>query len=683
MRVVAVVQARMGSTRLPGKVLMDLGGAPMLGRVVLRVQRAKRVDEVVVATSRSSADDAIEAWCRQAGVRCVRGSEEDVLSRFLIAADATGAEAVVRITADCPLVDPEVVDRVVASFLRGGHDYVSNVVRYTYPEGLDVEVFSTAALRRAAAQATRPAEREHVTPFLRNSGRFQVANVEAEVDHGPAGHQWSVDSAEDLAFVRAVYATLGGAGDFGYRDVIALLDRRPDLRALQPRRVRNEGAFLSLVREPSMAPLQRSLERSRDLAEAAARLIPSGTQTFSKGRTQYVQGVAPVFLERAKGSRVWDVDGNEYIDLPMALGAVFLGHADEAVQVAVTRQLARGSSYSLPHPLEVEVAQAVVDTVPCAEKVRFAKNGADATTGAVRAARAFTGRDAVLMCGYHGWHDWSIGTTTRHKGVPEAVRRLTRTFAYNDLAALEQRFAEQPRDVAAVVMEPVGVVEPAPGYLATVKRLAHEHGALLVFDEVVTGYRLAMGGAQEHFGVVPDLACVGKAMANGFPLAAVAGRADVMAQFDEVFFSTTFGGEAVSLAAAQATLTQLRERRVHPQVWAHGRRLQDGANVLARHFGLAERVRCVGLAPRTVVEFKDAKGGVDLGLKSLFQQECLQRGVLFSGGQNISAAHGSGDIDETLRAYRAAMEVCAEAVAAGDVAARLKGPPVQPVFRAP
>lgn len=430
-----------------------------------------------------------------------------------------------------------------------------------------------------------------------------------------------------------------------------------------------------------MAVRSRTLTQSLACLERARRVIPSCTQTFSKGPTQFVQGVAPVFLVRGQGSHVWDVDGNEYIDYPMALGPIILGHNYPKVTEAVMRQIQDGTTFSLPHPLEVEVAELLCEIIPCAEMVRFGKNGSDATSGAVRVARAYTGRDIIACCGYHGWQDWYIGTTTRNKGVPEAVRRLTIPFEYNNIESLERIFAEHPGQVAAVIMEPISAVEPRDGFLQQVRELTRREGALLIFDEIITGFRLAMGGAQEYFGVTPDLSCFGKAMANGYPIAAIVGRREIMELFDDVFFSFTFGGETLSLAATMVTITEMQEKNVIGHLWEQGQKLKDGYNVLARQFGVDHYTECIGLPPRTVITFKDKAGAESLVFKSLFQQECLKRGVLFSGSQNICYSHSNADIEQTLRVYRAAMEVLADAIKAGDALQRLEGEPVQPVFR--
>jgi glutamate-1-semialdehyde aminotransferase len=424
-------------------------------------------------------------------------------------------------------------------------------------------------------------------------------------------------------------------------------------------------------------------ERSNAWLKRALAVIPSATQTFSKSRRAYVEGVGPAFLARGRGSHVWDVDGNEYIDYPMALAAVVLGHGYPRVVEAVTRQVADGVSFSTPHPLEVELAETLTELIPGAEMVRFGKNGSDATAGAVRAARAVTGRDVIVCCGYHGWQDWYIATTTRAAGVPPAVRALTTTFAYNDLAGLERVFAEHPGRVAAVVMEPVGVVAPQPGFLEGVRDLAHREGALLIFDEIVTGFRLALGGAQQMLGVVPDLACFGKAMGNGFPIAAVVGRRELMEIFDEIFFSFTYGGEAVSLAAALATVREMCEQPVIDHLWRQGRRLQDGFNARARAAGLGEQLQCIGYPPRTVLTFADPAGGDSAPVKTLFLQECIKRGILLGGGMNVSFAHDDADVERTLRVYETALGIVADAVRAGDVDRRLEGRVVEPVFRQP
>ena len=426
---------------------------------------------------------------------------------------------------------------------------------------------------------------------------------------------------------------------------------------------------------------ERPLTQTRAWRERATCRIPNCSQTFSKSPISFVQNVAPNFLSRAEGAYAWDVDGNRYIDYILGLGPVILGHADPVVNEAAMRQMRMGFSFSLPHTIEVEVAELLSDIIPCGEMVRFGKNGSDVTAAAVRVARGSTGRDKVACCGYHGWQDWFIGSTSRHLGVPNAVRALTLRFPYNDLDAVHRIFKDNPGEIACVIMEPIVFDLPLPGYLEEVQALCRAHGALLVFDEVVTGFRLQLGGAQEHFGVTPDLACFGKAMANGFPLSAVVGRADVMRLFEQVFFSGTHGGEAISLAACQATIAELRRREGFTTLWHIGTRLQDGTRRIIRECGLEERMDCPGLPPRTGLVFRGGTETEIQALRSLFQQEALKRGILTHGNHMLCLAHSDGVVDDTLAAYEEIFACLADAVAAGEVESRLEGPPMQVVIR--
>jgi glutamate-1-semialdehyde aminotransferase len=423
---------------------------------------------------------------------------------------------------------------------------------------------------------------------------------------------------------------------------------------------------------------------SQDLAARAERLIPAGSQTFSKGPTQFVRGVAPRYVARAEGAEVWDVDGNRYVDWPMGLGAVLLGHAYPAVNEAIVRQLRDGITYSLPHRLEVEVSELLAALCPCAEMVRFGKTGSDVLSGAVRIARAATGREHVLHCGYHGWHDWHVADTTRDRGVPRADRELIGSFAYNDLRSLDAALAARDGQVAAVVLEPFGIDVPGPGFLEGVAARTRAAGAVLVFDEVITGFRLAPGGAQERYGVVPDLACYGKALANGMPLSALAGSAELMRECEEVFFSLTHGGEALSLAAAKASLETIAAGDVLPRVWELGARLRDAERETIDARGLGRAVEVRGLPPRQAFLFPGGDGDPEgLLVKSLLQQELLRRGVLFAGSQFPSYSHTDEQVDETIAAFGEATEIVRDALEAGDLRERIDGEPVEAIFRRP
>jgi len=419
------------------------------------------------------------------------------------------------------------------------------------------------------------------------------------------------------------------------------------------------------------------IEKSDAWYERGRALIPAGTQTLAKGPGQYVRGVAPKYIQRGKGSHVWDVDGNEFIDYQMGIGPLSLGYCYERVDRAILEQLRDGITFSMMHPLEVEVAELIREAVPQAEMIRYSKTGCDVTSAAVRLARAYTGRSNVLCCGYHGWHDWYIAVTDRNNGIPQAVQDLTYTFNYNDIDSVIDAVDDR---TACVILEPVVFEPPKDDFLRKLREVCTSRGVVLIFDEMWTGFRLATGGAQQYFGVDADLATYSKAIANGMPLGVLAGRGEIMRLCDrDVFFFTTFGGEALSLAAAKATITEIREKNVTDALHRQGKKIREGYNAIAAELGMVY-TRCTGMDCRTLVSF-DASAGNPLEVKSLLQQELFRRGILWGGSHNMSFSHTDGDVAYTLEAYSGALPVVHEAVMTGTVGRHLRGPAVEPVFR--
>jgi len=378
---------------------------------------------------------------------------------------------------------------------------------------------------------------------------------------------------------------------------------------------------------------------------------------------------------------LWDVDGNEYVDFINALAAVSLGYDDPDVTAAVTAQLSKGILYSLSHELEALVAEQIVAMVPSAEMVRFGKNGSDATAGAIRVARAFTGRDLVLVGGYHGWQDWYIGATTRNKGVPAATSALTRRFPVNNAEALEAVLSENRDKVAAIILEPAGAELPSVEYLRRVRELATAHGAVLVFDEMITGFRFANGGAQEFFDVTPDLTTLGKGLANGYPLSAVCGRRDIMMEMEEVFFSFTMGGETLSLAAALATLRKLAREPVIATMRSRGGRIMQGLRDLVAKYGASDFIRVSGDPTWSFVLLADGSTATSFELKTLLLQELFARGILSLGTHNMSYAHTEGDVDRLLAAYDEILPMLKDAANNGALRQLLHCDPLVPLFK--
>ena len=419
------------------------------------------------------------------------------------------------------------------------------------------------------------------------------------------------------------------------------------------------------------------IKKSDELYSKALDLIPTTTQTLAKGPQQNIKGVAPKYLVKGKGSHVWDADGNEYLDFNMGIGPLSLGYAYDKVDEAIKKQLEDGITFSLMHPLEVEVAVLLNKIIPNAESIRYSKAGADVTSAAVRVARAYTKRQKILCCGYHGWHDWYISVTDRNAGIPQSIQDLTFTFNYNDIQSVIDSIDE---DTAAVILEPFVFEAPKDNFLQKLREICTKNGTLLIFDEMWTGFRIALGGAQEYFGVKADLATFSKAVANGMPIAILAGKKEVMKVLEkDVFFFTTFGGEALSLAAAKATVQELKDKNVPAYLAKQGKKLKDGYNKIAEELEIPY-TKCIGYECRSLMTF-DASAGNPLEMKSLVQQEMIKRGILWGGFHNMSFSHSDEDVEYTLKTYREVLPILKKAVNEKNVRGYLKGEPVEPVFR--
>jgi glutamate-1-semialdehyde aminotransferase len=394
----------------------------------------------------------------------------------------------------------------------------------------------------------------------------------------------------------------------------------------------------------------------QELWDNAVRLMPRGTQTMSKCPDQFVDGIYPKFVKSGKGAYLYGLDGKKYLDYMCALGPIILGYNHRSTNKAIKKQLKNGIIFSWPTLLEQELAQLVNEVVPCAEQVRFCKNGTDADLAAVRIARSYTKKEKILKPsgGYHGWGDWHA-ITMRPYGVPSCLKDLIDEFEFNNLESLENLLKKG--DVAGVILEPQALTTPKPGYLAGVKKLCTKYEALLIFDEVVTGFRWSLGGAQEYFGVTPDLCCMGKAVANGMPLGIIAGKAEYMNELNHAFFSMTFGGEALSLAAAIATIKELKTKDYN-YLWDLGNMLDKGIKETAAKYNLD--ITFAGDALRHNLSFNSNTYEDADGLKALFYQEMVKQNILFPNVVYIQFSHTKKDIEKTIKAADKAFKFVSE-----------------------
>ena len=665
MKVVAIVQARLGSLRLPNKVIIPVNGVPMIELLLARLSRSKRIDQIVVATSQNPKNRALVDLVKALGYECEEGSEDDVLSRYASAARRHNADAVVRITGDCPLVDPELVDTCIAGFQESGSDYYSNTLQPTFPDGLDVEVFTRSALETADAQATSPFNREHVTPYLRNSAKFAKSAMVNPEDL--SGMRWTVDEAADLQVVESVFGHFAPDIHFGWREVLGLHSTHPEYFSANSDLKRNEGA---------------SLGAGQKLWKRAKRVIPGGNMLLSKRAEMFLPEKWPAYFSKAKGCRVWDLDGRELIDMSlMGIGTNTLGYGHPDVDDAVREVIDKGNMSTLNCPEEVSLAERLIELHPWAEMARFARSGGEANAIAIRIARAASGRDKVAVCGYHGWHDWYLSANLSDdknldghllpglepKGVPRNLQGTVFPFAYNRFEELESLVKNH--DIGAIKMEVSRNQGPEKGYLEKVRELATRHGIVLIFDECTSGFRQTFGGLHKLYGVEPDMAMFGKALGNGYAITATIGRREVMEAAQSTFISSTFWTERIGPTAALKTLEVMERERSWEAITRTGESIREGWAALAAKHGIA--IEHFGLPALAGFSFKSSH---HLKYKTLITQEMLKKGFLAANAVYSSIAHSPEVVASYLNALGEVFPLIAECEIGASVDELLDGP---------
>lgn len=665
MKVVAIVQARMGSTRLPNKVMKPIGGVPMIELLLSRLSKARELDQIVVATSVDERNQPLAEHVRKLGYACEQGCENDVLDRYVQAARTQQADVVVRITGDCPLVDPALVDDAIRRFKAASVDYFSNVDPPTYPDGLDIEVFSFKALERASEETRKPFDREHVTPYLREAGRFRAASMQHREDLSAL--RWTVDEPSDFAVIERVFQHFSPSTDFTWGEVLELQRQQPGVFDTNQHLIRNEGATMGT---------------GQKLWKRAKQVIPGGNMLLSKRAEMFLPEQWPAYFSKAKGCKVWDMDGNEYIDMSiMGIGTNTLGYGHQEVDDAVHRTIDAGNMSTFNCPEEVYLAEKLIELHPWADMVRFARSGGEANAVAIRIARAAVGKSKVAFCGYHGWHDWYLAANLgdeknlaghllpglEPRGVPESLRGTVYPFNYNDFAELEALVNAQ--DIGVIKMEVSRNKGPEHNFLHKVRKLATERGIVLIFDECTSGFRQTFGGLHKMFGVEPDMAMFGKALGNGYAITAAIGRREIMEAAQTTFISSTFWTERIGPTAALKTL------EVMERVKSWERITQAGLDITARWKALADKhglsITTSGLPALTGFAFNSPNA---LAYKTLVTQEMLAKGYLAGTSVYVCTEHTPDVIANFFEALDPVFALVKECEDGRDVTGLLKGP---------
>ncbi len=677
-KIILIIQARMSSSRMPGKVLKPFKGVTVLDYLIHRISNINAIDEYWIATSNNEADDIIEDSFKSK-IKIFRGDEDDVLKRYYDLATFTKAHTILRITADCPFADPSIINKAIELYKNKKVDYLTNVIDRTYPDGLDIEIFSYEALKTSHEKCADVSLREHVTPYMKTgyykdfkTGKFKVYNFTNEIDFSHL--RWTLDTEEDYTFLNKLSEKLDI--NFNWMEAISFLTKDASLLSWN-RDINYRKGALNL-KEIKQKKGHRLYKNSNTLFDKVIEAIPLASQTFSKSYQQYSKGAAPLFVDRAKGAILIDIDGNEYIDYVSGLLPIILGYCDPDIDSKIIEQLGKGITFSLASELEYQLAEKFINLVPSAEMVRFGKNGSDSTSAAIRLSRAYTGRNMIAVAGYHGWHDWYIGATSRDLGVPNVVKSLTTKFSYDDLESLTKQL--KTNSYAAVILEPYFQEDKISNILKVIRDITYKTGTLLIFDEIISGFRINIGGAQSEYNIIPDLSTFGKSMANGMPISAIVGKKNIMSKMNEIFFSSTFGGEALSLAASIETINKIQRTDAINKMKNTGDELILGLNDIIFRSPLKGMLSFMG--PNWWPRMQISNSNIDIILlKSLLRQELNSEGLILYVSLNLSLAHTKKLIfEETLIRFKKAIDKVGTHIQLKNPKKALKGNLVEPTF---
>jgi glutamate-1-semialdehyde 2,1-aminomutase len=620
-KVLAIIQARYNSTRFPGKVVKKINNKTILEILIRRLSRSKHITKIIVACSNNRKDKAIVTICRKLNVNYFIGSENDVLNRFYQTAKKYRGINIVRITADCPLIDSNIVDDVISNFFFKNVDYASNVNPPTFPDGLDVEVFKFSVLKEAYINAKKSEEREHVTPFIINNKKFKKFNLKNSIDYSSL--RLTLDEKEDFILIAKIIKYFKNNLNFNLKNILDLYKKKKNFFLINSHLVRNEGY---------------NFNTGQKMWKRAKNVIPGGTMLFSKNPNLFLPKFWPAYFERTKGCNVWDLEGKKYFDLSMmGVGTNILGYSRKEVDDAVKKVIDKGNMSTLNSKEEILLAEKLIDMHPWAGKVRFARTGGEAAAIAVRIARAATGKDKIAICGYHGWHDWYLSANLSDsqnlnshlmrnlpiQGVQKNLKNSAFVFEYNNFDQLKKIVSQN--NIGTVIMEVSRNESPKRNFLENVRKLTKNKNIVLIYDECTSGFRETFGGLHLKYKINPDIATFGKALGNGYAVNAVIGTDATMNYANSTFISSTFWTERIGSVAGLKTLEIMEKIKSWKTITSLGKKIKKNWVDISTSHKLNVNIKGLDAMPNFF--FQSRK---NLMYKTLITQEMLKKKILAS-----------------------------------------------------
>ena len=655
----------MGSTRFPGKVVSDLQGTQLIKVIIKRLQKSSQLKNIILATTKNKEDDILCEIAKDLKIQFFRGETKDVLSRFVKAIAHTKFKHIIRITADCPFVDPYLIEKGISLYFENNAEYLSNAIKPTYPDGLDFEIFSKKALYKASKKCTDISLREHVTPWIRESGKIKIFSMTNRDNFSKI--RVTVDYPEDLEVINNIIRQLKGDIYFDWEKIVSLYKLNKQLFDRNKNFYRNEGF------------LQNSGQK---LWKRAKKVIPGGNMLLSKRPEMFVPDQWPAYYSKAKGCKVWDLDGNKLIDMSiMGIGTNILGYCNKKVDDAVKGVIKVGNMSTLNAPEEVILAEKLVELHPWSDMVRFARSGGEANAIAIRIARAATGRDTVAICGYHGWHDWYLATNLSNKsslkehllpglepkGVPSNLLGTVKPFSYNNIEQLKE--IVKTSQLAAIKMEVQRNMPPKDGFLENVRKICDENDIVLIFDECTSGFRETFGGLHKKYMINPDMAMFGKALGNGYAITAVVGKESVMQAAQSTFISSTFWTERIGPTAALSCLEEMRRVQSWKYITELGTFLQSSWKIIADRYSVP--ISISGLPALSSFSFVGDQNNI---YKTYFTQEMLKRGYLAGTICFICTSHNEKILKKYLENFEEVFNNISQLKNSGNLDQFLDGP---------
>ena len=637
MSIVAIVQARLNSARFPEKVLKKIDNQTIVQIINNKLKNSNQIDKIVFAIPKNSKEKKLYNHLKKLKMNIFRGNEKDVLDRYYKAAKENNAKIIVRITSDCPLIDSRLINKMISFFKKNRFDYISNTIVPTYPDGLDVEIFTFNSLKYAWNKAKAKLDREHVTKYLLESNSIKKYNIKNNKDF--SNLRWTVDTKIDFKIVKMIYTKFKGQKKFNLEKAVNYCLKNKFFQ---------KNNFLKRN--------YKLLTKSNLMWDRAKKFIPGGNLMISKNPNLFLPGKWPTYFQKTKGCYIWGLDGKKYIDLSiMGAGTNILGYSNNLVDKSVISNLKKGNLSTLNCPEEVELAERIININPWADKTLFARTGGEANAIAVRLARAYTGKDNIAVCGYHGWHDWYLAASKNNEkvmkkehlpfyssvGVPKSLRNSLLIFNYNNITSLKKLISTN-KNIAAIKMEVIRNEKPKNNFLHEVKKIAMKNNIVLIFDECTTGFRETFGGIHQKYNVTPDIAIYGKSLGNGYPITCVVGKKDLMKMKEKTFMSSTFWTDRIGPTAALKTLDVMEKTKSWEIITEKGKKIQNFWELMSQKYKLDLKIK--GIPALSNFEFKTHKHGI---LKTFITDEMLKQNFLANNVVYLSIAHS----DEILKKY--------------------------------